>query len=110
MRSRRMTVDEQRLLRALIKRAKSSAIIQDDTNDFLVESLPDGGMGSLRFVPPSVSPNRKFGTTVSDLEFDDTDGTKVYVALNVDQNGSLFEIDIWRTDFVEVHHIPENLE
>ena len=106
---RRLTNDERRLLRALIKRAKDLTLDPKWQDELLVESMNDSGMGSLRLVPSNASPYRKFGRTISSLEFDDADGVKVSVALNVDQNGHLFEIDIWKTDFSPLVQIPEHL-
>lgn len=68
----------------------------------LVEDLNDGGMGSLRFVG---SPDRRFGECVGEAEFDDADGVTVSVALNADQSGELFELDVWKVDFSPLQRI-----
>jgi hypothetical protein len=62
----------------------------------LVEEMNDGGMGSLLFVGAK---DRCFGKRLGSAEFNDVDGTLVSVALNVDQHGELFELDIWKVDF-----------
>jgi hypothetical protein len=62
----------------------------------LVEEMNDGGMGSIRFVG---SPDRRLGRCVGEVEFYDSDGVTVSVALNVDQRGELFELDLWKVDF-----------
>lgn len=68
----------------------------------LVEEMNDGGMGSLRFVG---SPDRRFGECVGEVEFDDADGVTVSLALNADQRGELFELDVWKVDFSPLQRI-----
>jgi hypothetical protein len=68
----------------------------------LVEEMNDGGMGSLRFVGVQ---GRHLGKCVGSAEFIDADGILASVALNVDQNGELFELDIWKVDFSPLHRI-----
>jgi hypothetical protein len=64
--------------------------------------MNDGGMGSLRFVG---SADRRFGKCIGEAEFDDLDGVPVSVALNVDQYGQLFELDLWKVDFSPLKRI-----
>lgn len=68
----------------------------------LVEDMKDGRMGSLRFVG---SHDRRFGECVGEAEFDDADGVTVSVALNADQRGELFELDVWKVDFSPLQRI-----
>ncbi|WP_431201974.1 DUF6984 family protein [Bradyrhizobium betae] len=68
----------------------------------LVEEMNDGGMGSLRFVGTA---DRRFGRCIGEAEFDDADGVPVSVALNADQHGMLFELDVWKVDFSPLQRI-----
>jgi len=68
----------------------------------LVEEMNDSGMGSLRFVG---SADRRLGKCIGEAEFDDADGVIVSVALNVDQRGELFELDLWKVDFSPLQRI-----
>jgi hypothetical protein len=70
--------------------------------DSLVEEMNDGGMGSVRFVGTQ---DRRFGRRIGSAEFTDADGTLVSVALNLDQHGELFELDIWKVDFSPLQRI-----
>jgi len=105
---RKISNQELCILKELVKRAKGLNLEADWQDELLVESMNDGGMGSLKLIPPNASSFRKFGGVVSNLEFDDADGVKVLVALNVDQNGHLFEIDMWKTDFNPLIRLPES--
>ena len=71
-----------------------------------VQDMPDGGMGSIRFVqgPPE---ERMFGTEIAEGLFHDTDGIPVSVGLNLDQFGDLFELDLWKVDFSPLIRYPE---
>ena len=100
---RKLSSQEEKLLELLINRVSSeyAAKIKDDwKTDLTVESMNDGGMGSLLLLPSNTDPkNRKFGGRISDYEFLDEDGVTVLASINIDQNGKLFELDIWKTDF-----------
>lgn len=75
-----------------------------------VRPLQDGEMGSLSLLPPGmVAENRNFGKTVSEYQFQDADGVQVMASLNLDTNGQLFELDIWKTDFSPLIRFPEEL-
>ena len=65
-------------------------------------------MGSLRLFPEGRATQKSiFGKQVSEYQFADSDGTQVIASLYVDQNGELFELDIWKTDFGKLICIPE---
>ena len=54
-----------------------------------VEDLNDGGMGSLRFLPKD---KRIRFQTIAEAEFLDKDHVSVFLCLDVDVNGALFEL------------------
>jgi len=76
--------------------------------DLLVEELHDGGMGSLKF-HHGIAPeeNRRLGTTIIEGQFYDYDGTLVSLAVNVDDQGRLYEMDLWKVDFSPTRKFPE---
>jgi hypothetical protein len=69
-----------------------------------VEQMDDGGMGSLLFV--SYKPNRKFSDVVADFQFNDADGIPVLASLNIDEDGALFELDMFKADFSPLQRLP----
>ena len=97
--NRRPTIQEEWLLELLVE--KSSIVIPKDwKSGLLVRPMDDGAMGSLYLFPQGqVVEGRVFGEQVSDFQFTDTDGIEVLASLNVDNEGNLFELDIWKTDF-----------
>jgi len=69
--------------------------------------MNDDGMGSLRLYPDgSEAIDRKFGKQVSECQFIDKDRIEVIASLNLDQIGSLYELDIWKTNFEKLLQIP----
>jgi hypothetical protein len=73
----------------------------------LVTDMNDGGMGSIRFVKPGAEDQpRRMGARIAELEYSDEDGVTVLVSLNVDQEGELFELDIWKTNFGRLISYP----
>jgi len=73
----------------------------------LVTDMNDGGMGSIRFAQPGVKDQpRRMGARIAELEYSDEDGVTVLVSLNVDQDGELFELDVWKTNFGRLISYP----
>ena len=66
--------------------------------------MKDGGMGSLLFYSKTKEP--KFGKTAAEYWFKDSDGIDVTARLNLDQNGELYELDVWKTDFSKLKKWP----
>ncbi|MEC3882013.1 DUF6984 family protein [Parapedobacter sp. 10938] len=50
--------------------------------------------------------HRKLGEQVSDFQFTDVDGVEVIASLNVDTEGQLFEVDVWKTNFEKLLRFP----
>jgi hypothetical protein len=103
---RKPTIQEERLLELLVK--KSSITISENWKDgLLVRPMKDGKMGSLYLFPQGkVIEGRVLGEQVSDFQFADLDGVEVIASLNLDNNGNLFELDIWKTDFGKLLKFP----
>ncbi len=103
---RRLAPKEKKLLRLLLSSAEPSVCV-DELELIEVESIDDGGMGSLYFLHPAKPrAQRRFGKCIAETEFTDEDGIVVSAALNVDQDGDLFELDLWKTDFGPVSSLP----
>lgn len=101
------TKKEERLLEVLIKNA-SIPFPSNWKEGLLVCPMDDGGMGSLYlFTKGETNKDRKFGEQVSEYQFTDEDGVEVVASLNVDDCGSLFELDIWKTDFSKLIRMPD---
>ncbi|MCE2495533.1 MAG: hypothetical protein J4F31_02985 [Flavobacteriales bacterium] len=106
--NRKLTPQEENLLSILVK--QSSVILPTDWKEgLLVRSMNDDGMGSLCLFPKGEikEDDRSFGESVSEFQFTDQDGIEVIASLNLDNNGDLFELDIWKTDFSKVIRLPE---
>jgi hypothetical protein len=74
----------------------------------LVEELQDGKMGSLRFHHGTVTDeDRRLGTPILEGQFYDYDGTLVSLTVNVDGQGKLYELDLWKVDFSPTRKFPE---
>jgi hypothetical protein len=70
-----------------------------------VQDMQDGGMQSIRFFNPS-SEKRIFAKEIAEGLFHDADGIPVSVALNSDQFGDLFELDVWKVNFSPLIRYP----
>lgn len=105
--NRKPTRQEEKLLELLVK--KSSIAIPENWKDaLLVRPMNDGEMGSLYLFPQGkVIEGRILGELISDFQFTDLDGVEVIASLNVDNNGNLFELDIWKTNFEKILKLPD---
>lgn len=105
--NRKPTLQEERLLELLVKKS-SIAIPKNWKEELLVYPMDDGEMGSLRLFPKGkITEGKILGEQVSDFQFTDLDGVEVIVSLNVDNEGNLFELDIWKTDFGQILKLPD---
>lgn len=103
---RRPTIQEVSLLLLLLKRS-TLVIPTEQLESLLVSPMDDGGMGGLTLFPSGrASEGRVFGEEVSVYKFTDIDGVVVFASLYVDSNGSLYELDVWKTDFGKLHEFP----
>ncbi|AMS27045.1 hypothetical protein AEM51_08450 [Bacteroidetes bacterium UKL13-3] len=78
-----------------------------DIENLYVSEMNDGGMGSLYFIMEDKDEHyRKMGRMIVEKQFLDTDNVPILVSLNVDEDGYLFELDIWRADFGIILEYP----
>ena len=68
-------------------------------NGMRVAEMQDG-MGSLLLIPAKqTTKDRTFKAQISDALFKDVDGIDVIVSLNIDQDGFLYELDVWKMNY-----------
>ncbi|TXI01920.1 MAG: hypothetical protein E6Q76_16345 [Rhizobium sp.] len=102
---RLLSDDEKSLLVSLIDGKPNGEALLKSLASALVEEMDDGGMGSLRFLR-SDGGQQRLGDLLSEREFADSDGVPVMVAVNLDDCGELFELDIWKVDFSPLKRFP----
>ena len=68
--------------------------------------LNDGGMGSIRLIGGTDDAPRRMGRELVTVSYADEDKVPVSISLNVDERGSLYEIDIWKVDFSPLRRYP----
>ena len=102
--SRPMRQREQQIISVLLSRAHLQQVVDRRWRDWLVVELDDGGMGSLRFVRDDVVGALKI---VAEVEFADTDGVLVSVALLADKRRQPAELDVFKVDFSPLIALPD---
>ncbi len=109
--SRKLYPDEERLLAFLVDKS-TMHVPSNWKDDLFVIPMEDDGMGSLYLFYELKNKNkdRKFERQVSECRFLDADGVEVIASLNVDSEGDLFELDIWKTNYAPLIKIPNNFE
>ncbi|MGU7771833.1 DUF6984 family protein [Burkholderia sp. MR1-5-21] len=104
-RVRRLRDDERVLLVALIAGGPKASDLLASLDDAVVEEMNDGGMRGVLFCRPDDKP-RHLGKQLVEKEFVDIDGVPVMVAVNLDDHGELYELDIWKVDFSPLKRFP----
>jgi len=61
-------------------------------------------MGSLEFAGDG---RRSLSSCLVKAEYLDRDGVPVSIALNVDTNGQLYELDMWKVDVTPLQDYPD---
>ena len=92
------------IMRTLLDRADAPEWRALDLDDLRVSDMNDGGMGSLQF--ESTRSDRSYGRTLSEGWFNDEDGFPVLVAINLDKENEIFELDSWKVDFSPRRRMP----
>ena len=100
---RSLRPEEQALLRALLSGQEGFQLLDDQIMNGLVAEMPDGGMGSIRFVGDE---SRELGRLLAEAEYLDDDGILVSIVVNADKAGRLFEIDFLKVDFSALKQYP----
>lgn len=104
--NRRPTLQEIALIDFLIATSAISVPI-DWKERLFVHPMDDGGMGSLLLLlVENIGQHRQMGRRVSEYLFKDLDGVDVLASLNVDTEGDLFELDMWKMDYSPLISFP----
>jgi hypothetical protein len=102
---RPLRLEERDLVLALLRHLPSFEALSQLLGRALIVDMNDGGMGSIKFLPPGRR-DRRFGMEVAKAHYTDEDGVLVSIALNLDNHGELFEMDFWKTDFSPLIRYP----
>ena len=99
---RSLSANELELLKFMLSDKEHEHLL-NGVSSLWVTELTDGNMGSIRFVSLL---NERQASCLEKAEFRDVEGSNINVAINVDQTGKLYEIDIWKYDFTPVIEFP----
>ncbi len=100
---RSLREDERGLLRALLSNRPDFHRLAEEISTGKVVDMSDGGMGSVKFIIPD---GRSLGMTLVEADYLDEDGVLVSIAVNADDQGGLYEVDFWKTDFSPLKQFP----
>jgi|APTNR8051073442_1049403.scaffolds.fasta_scaffold123969_2 hypothetical protein len=104
---RKLHTKEKKLILCLLKK-KDTSFNCPNLNEVYVEDMDDGGMGSLYIISEiKEKKNRKMLKSIAELTVKDKDGITISITLNIDHEGKLFELDIWKVDFSPLIDYPE---
>ncbi|MFC0400660.1 DUF6984 family protein [Paraburkholderia rhizosphaerae] len=104
---RQLRPNEIEFIKIMLKGTPDEKRFTDALKDCLVEEMDDGGMGGLTFVASGAS--RSLGVSLAEKEFVDQDGVTAIATLNLDADGDLYELDIWKVDFSPLKSFPTSI-
>lgn len=93
------------IMRTLLDRAFEPRRKEVDVGALRVSDMDDGGMGSLLF--DTTKPDRRFGQALSEGWFMDVDGFPLLVAIYLDEEDEIFELDSWKVDSSPRRRLPQ---
>jgi hypothetical protein len=102
---RRLTEQEKAVVVAMVRGSSAEREILSMVDETIVQEMEDGGMGSLRFVRLTQSQPR-FGRQLREASYRDDDGVSVSITVNLDQDGFLFELDVFKADSSPLRRFP----
>ena len=100
---------ERELIHAMLSSNPAGVNLATNLEVRQVTDMQDGGIGSIRFLSADRS-IRKFGNQIAASEYIDEDGVLVSITINTDNQGDLFEVDFWKTDFSVLRRYPNPLD
>jgi len=98
-----LRTEEDLLIRVLLSSQQNKLDFLRQLDIALVSDMQDGGMGSIRFV---CDENRHLGRAIVEADYVDSDDVLVSIVVNVDQNERLFEVDMWKVNFLPLRRYP----
>lgn len=96
--------EEIELLGALLAGHQSAKSLLANITETRIRDLKDGQMGSIELAQSY--PGRRMSKCIAEADYVDLDGVSVTITVNIDQQGKLFEIDIWKVDFSPLVRYP----
>ena len=101
---RNLKTEEYQLLKCMLKDLKEYNFNLDNIK---VMDMLESGMGSLYIISPlNKREDRKMNKAIVERQFNYIDGVPISVCINIDTEGNLFELDIWRVDFNPLINFP----
>ena len=98
--------EEQELIAYMLKdKPEFQYFIDYELANSKVEEMSDGGMGSLKFLSvKNIKSIMKNEVAVIDLS--DADNVPLFIALNTNTDGEIYELDIFKGDFSPLKQFP----
>lgn len=94
---------EKRLLKAMLSNRTDYLFFAKQIASAQVIDMSDGCMGSVKFIH---SDKQNLGLTLAKSDCLDIDGVLISIAVNLDGQGRLYELDIWKVDFSPLQRYP----
>jgi hypothetical protein len=103
--ARPLRAEERALLTWMVRNTPYQDEVTGVLTGILVQDMPDGGMGSIKFRTTTRKPS--YGKEIAAGAFRDRDGVPVSVTLSLDKKGQLFELDVFKADGSPLISYPE---
>lgn len=101
---RSLNQEEYNLIVYLLKDKPEYRHLIEGLSNSTVQEMNDGGMGSLKFEDKKGI--KRMSEEIVAICLSDVDGTPLGITLNIDTNGDLYELDVFKADFSPLIAFP----
>lgn len=102
---RKLKKEEYDLIVFLLTGKANTERIISELADLFVEEIKDGGMGSLELLNKD-GIGRRYGKEIAQIQLLDSDGIPLLISIDLDEDGDIFELDVWKVDFSPLKQFP----
>ena len=95
---RHLCEEELAIVRKMISATPLQQELDRQISDALVQDMPDGGIGSIKFYSGRPRAESEYGKLIAEAAFQDGDGVPVSATLSLDKSGYVFELDMFKAD------------
>ncbi|MGY0427336.1 MAG: DUF6984 family protein [Polaribacter sp.] len=100
---RNLNQKEKKLIKFLLRKIKYDY----ELDNLIVDEIGGYPSESISFLSNRDNVQRKMSKAIIECTFTDVDNIPISISLNIDDEGHLYELDIWKVDFSKIIRYPD---
>ena len=106
MKNRKLRKEEIDMITWIIEDTVEGQRIIPTLSEIYVEEMDDGGMGSLKVIISGEDTRLYSQELGKEADLLDIDNVPLFITVNLDTNGDLYELDVWKGDSSPLKSFP----